>query len=80
MVDEMPRPISAAFLAKSERRGWASPFAAAFCWSVSSERRWAPFLLAFCLRWAVARTDLNSEVLSWMDVAAMTSAYASMRE
>ena len=68
MVADMPLPISAAFRAKSDLRGRASPFAADFCASVRRERRWEPTLLVFWRRCACARTDLNSAVRSCTDV------------
>lgn len=68
----MPLPISAAWRAKSDRLGFLdSPSAAAFCASVSSDRRWDPTLDEFWRRCACARTDLNSAVRSWTDATAM---------
>lgn len=75
MVAEMPRPISAAFLAKSDRLGWASPLAADFCESFSSDRRCEPTLLALWRRCACTSTDLNSDVRSWIEVEAIVVNY-----
>lgn len=71
MVAEMPRPISAAFLAKSDLLTRPSPFAADFCASLSSDFRCALALFAFWRRCAWARTDLNSAVRSWIDATAI---------
>lgn len=72
MVAPMPRPISAARLANSERRcGCISPFAAAFCESVRSDLLWAPTLDEACRLWTCVRTERNSAVRSCIEVTAI---------
>ena len=71
IVPAMPRPISAARRANSDRRGCASPFASAFCASVRRDRRCAPTLFFACRRCACARTDWNSAVRSCIEVTAI---------
>lgn len=75
IVAEMPLPISAAFLAKSDLLTRPSPFAADFCASLSSDFLCALALLAFWRRCAWARTDLNSAVRSWIEATAILQCF-----
>lgn len=76
IVPVMPRPISAAFLANSDRAPFlgpfvspfGDPFAARLCLSVSNDCRWAPTLADDFLFCACAKTVLNSAVRSCTEV------------
>jgi len=75
IVTVMPRPISAALLAKSDLFGFPSPialpFAAAFCESVRSDCLCAPTFEGACRLCTWVRTDLNSLVRSWIEETAI---------
>ncbi len=74
MVAPMPRPISAARLANSDRLGLPSPSpAAAFCSSVRRDRRCEPTLAEAWRRLAVARMAWNSPVRFWMEWTAISA-------
>lgn len=72
----MPRPISAALLANSDRAPLLAtlmsplgdPLAARFCDSVRSDCLWAPIFVEDCRFCAWARTALNSAVRSCIEV------------
>ena len=76
MVPVMPRPISAALLANSDRAPLLAdlisplvdPLAARFCDSVSKDCLWAPIFVEDCRFCAWARTALNSAVRSCIEV------------
>ena len=76
IVPVMPRPISAALLANSDRTPllgplvspFGDPLAARFWDSVSSDCLWAPIFVEDCRFCAWARTALNSAVRSCIDV------------
>lgn len=70
IVPEMPRPISAARRANSDRRGFSAVAGAlsAFWALLSSDCRCAPILFVWRCFWTCVRTEWNSDVRSCMEV------------
>ena len=84
IVPVIPRPISAALLANSDRAAFlgplasplGDPLAALLCDSVSNDSLWAPILVDVCLFCACARTARNSAVRSCIEVVTILMARA----